>query len=66
MRFEKIASRMESTGLKDKVHLSSETAKLLEKAGKKHWLVQREDKVVAKGKGQLDTCWLEVAKNRHT
>ena len=29
-------------------------------AGKEHWVTLREDKVVAKGKGELQTYWLKV------
>jgi 3'5'-cyclic nucleotide phosphodiesterase/Adenylate and Guanylate cyclase catalytic domain len=52
------ASRMESTGKRDKIHLSEETAKLLVAAGKSSWIAPREDKVVAKGKGEMNTYWL--------
>ena len=52
------AARMESTGLRDRIHISQETADLLIAAGKSHWVVPREDVVVAKGKGELRTFWL--------
>lgn len=32
------ASRMESNGLRDKIHLSDDTAQVLIAAGKNHWL----------------------------
>jgi 3'5'-cyclic nucleotide phosphodiesterase len=51
---------MESTGKRDKIHLSEETASLLVAAGKSSWLIPREDKVVAKGKGELSTYWMVV------
>jgi Adenylate and Guanylate cyclase catalytic domain len=51
------ASRMESTGLADLVHVSSTTAALLVHAGKASWLKQRDDAVHAKGKGVLVTYW---------
>lgn len=47
------AARMESTGERDKIHLSQETANLLIQAGKGHWVVPREEKVIAKGKCYL-------------
>lgn len=47
------ASRMESTGQRGKIQLSQETADLLVSAGKTEWLSLREDKVVAKGKGEM-------------
>ena len=43
---------MESTGQRDKIQVSQETADLLLGAGKTHWVTQREDKVIAKGKGE--------------
>jgi hypothetical protein len=49
---------MESTGVRDKVHISADTARHLAKSGKSHWYQPREDKVVAKGKGEMDTYWL--------
>ena len=52
------ASRTESTGMKGKIQLSQETADQLIGAGKAHWIVQRSDKVVAKGKGEMTTYWL--------
>ena len=50
--------RMESTGLRNKIHISQETADLLQEAGKGHWVEERKDIVVAKGKGALQTYWL--------
>ena len=52
------ASRMESNSQPDRIHASSETAELLRNAGKEAWLSQREDKIVAKGKGLLTTYWV--------
>jgi hypothetical protein len=49
---------MESTGAKNKIHVSVETAERLRSQGKGHWCIPREDRVVAKGKGELSTCWL--------
>lgn len=57
------ASRMESTGLPNRIQVSQETADLLESAGKGGWLTQREDKVIAKGKGHLTTYWLDLRRN---
>jgi hypothetical protein len=54
------ASRMESTGVPNKIQISQETAELLTAALKKHWCIPREDKVSAKGKGMLSTYWLKV------
>ena len=52
---------MESTGAPGRIHLSKDVADLLLHDGKSHWVVARDDKVVAKGKGELDTFWLEPA-----
>jgi hypothetical protein len=54
------ASRMESNSLAGKIQVSQETADLLTAAGKQHWLTPREDKIVAKGKGELQTYWLST------
>jgi hypothetical protein len=44
------AARMETTGVKNKIHLSEACAQLLKKRGKEHWVVPRQEKVHAKGK----------------
>lgn len=54
------AARIESTGLRNRIHLSSETAEILKASGKDHWVILREDTVFAKGKGTLTTYWLDV------
>lgn len=53
-------ARMESTGQPNKIHVSQETADLLAAAGKSQWLRTRREKVVAKGKGELQTYWLDA------
>lgn len=45
------ASRMESNGIKGRIHVSASTAALLPVK----WLTEREDKIVAKGKGEMIT-----------
>ncbi len=52
------AARIESTGKKNRIHASMETAELLQLAGKSHWVKRREQEVEAKGKGKLQTYWL--------
>ena len=47
------ASRMESNGVKGRIHCSEATADALQKLGKQNWLAPREDKIVAKGKGEM-------------
>lgn len=45
--------------------MSFETAEQLKAAGKENWTKPRDDKVVAKGKGEMETFWL-VAPRRHS
>jgi len=52
------ASRIESTGESNKIHCSQETADLLIAKGRSKWVLPREDKVQAKGKGELQTYWI--------
>jgi hypothetical protein len=52
------AARIESTGKRNQVHISMETAELIQLAGKGHWIKRREEEVEAKGKGKLQTFWL--------
>lgn len=54
------ASRIETTGKINRVHVSQDTAELLQKHAKGHWLQARADKVEAKGKGTLSTFWLDL------
>ena len=54
------ASRMESTGLPNKIHCSQATADLLIAGGKGHWVESRTDLVNVKGKGVLQTFFLHV------
>ena len=49
---------MESNGLPNRIHVSEETANALTLQGKGHWLTPREDKIVAKGKGELQTYFV--------
>jgi len=57
------ASRMESTGLPNRVQVSESTAALLKDSGKDHWTRQREQSVAVKGKGDMQTYWLNVSNN---
>ena len=53
------AARIESSGRRNRVHISSDTAELLKEAGREGWLKKRQDVVKDnKGKGQLTTYWL--------
>lgn len=55
-----MAARMESNGQKNKVHLSADTAKLLIDSGLADRVIQRADLVDCKGKGLVQTYWLEL------
>jgi class 3 adenylate cyclase len=52
------AARVETTGLRNRIHVSHETAELLHAAGKSNWLRRRNETVMAKGKGEMQTFWL--------
>jgi class 3 adenylate cyclase len=54
------ASRMESNGMSGRIHVSQETAEELCAKGKSTWVTSREDKIVAKGKGEMQTYWVNV------
>jgi class 3 adenylate cyclase len=53
-------SRIESTGRRDMIHISQETAEYLLAAGKQHWLQLRDDKVTAKGKQDGNTLFRPI------
>ena len=55
-----VAARMEQTGQGGQIHVSHHTRELLVKAGKSSWLTVRPTRVLAKGKGQMDTYWLAM------
>jgi class 3 adenylate cyclase len=58
------ASRMESSSLPNRIHASEQTINLLMKAKKGSWVIPREEKVHLKGKGTLQTYWLDPRKDR--
>ena len=51
------AARMESNSQRNRIMVSQKTADLIVQAGKGHWLTLREDKVHAKGKGEMQCYW---------
>jgi Adenylate and Guanylate cyclase catalytic domain len=55
---------MESNGIRGKIQVSQETANLLVEADKEYWLIPREDKIMAKGKGTLQTFFVDPTKKR--
>lgn len=56
------ASRMESNGLPNLIQASEQTAELIKAAGKGIWLTARDELVQAKGKGAVQTYWVQVKK----
>ena len=58
------ASRMESNGTKGRIHCSQATADELILSGKSSWLITREDKVTAKGKGEMQTYWIDASRGK--
>ena len=50
---------MEATGISNLIQISQETANLLSSVGKGHWITEREDRITAKGKGELKTYFLQ-------
>ena len=52
------AARMESNGQKGRIHISESTAELLKAAGFSSWIVPREGRIEAKGKGSMQTYWI--------
>jgi hypothetical protein len=58
------AARMESNGQRDRIQCSQSTADILTEAGKGHWLKKRDEMVHAKGKGNMQTYWVEVSSSR--
>jgi hypothetical protein len=57
---------MESSSLPNKIQVSQKTATLVVEAGKSHWLIPRKDLVNAKGKGLLQTYWLNPKRSKTT
>jgi Adenylate and Guanylate cyclase catalytic domain len=51
---------MESTGVRGRIQCTQETAELLIADGKERWLEQRQETVHAKGKGRMQTYWLNT------
>ena len=54
------AARMESNGVVNRIHCSQSTADELIAAGKSQWLTPREGGVEAKGKGRLQTYFVDL------
>eukprot|EP00980_Cylindrotheca_fusiformis_P009594 scaffold2123_cov96-Cylindrotheca_fusiformis.AAC.7 len=54
------AARMESTSGRSRVQVSQVTADLLVASGLSKWIVPRESKIFVKGKGEMQTYWLNT------
>ena len=52
------ASRTESTGIPTRIQINQATTDLLIKSGKESWFKPRDNCIIAKGKGQMQTYWL--------
>jgi class 3 adenylate cyclase len=53
------AARMESNGIRNRIQVSQTTADLIIAAGKEHWVKPRDELVEAKGKGKMQTYWVD-------
>lgn len=56
-----MASRMESHGVANAIHASVATRDLVVSAGKGHWVFPRTDAIKVKGKGLVETVFLNPA-----
>lgn len=54
------ASTIESTGKVNRIHVSSDTAEQIRLNGFEHWLVKRDTKVPVKGRGEIETYWVNI------
>eukprot|EP00980_Cylindrotheca_fusiformis_P008038 scaffold1710_cov120-Cylindrotheca_fusiformis.AAC.4 len=57
------ASRMESSGERDRIQVTQATADLLKEAGFARWLIPRSSTIFVKGKGEMQTYWVRKAKS---
>jgi class 3 adenylate cyclase len=58
------AARMESNGIPGRIHCSQDTVDRLLLAGKESWVKLRETTIHAKGKGEMQTYWLEPSRSK--
>eukprot|EP00980_Cylindrotheca_fusiformis_P015107 scaffold4170_cov79-Cylindrotheca_fusiformis.AAC.1 len=59
------AARMEQSGKPHRIHLSETSADLLKEAGLSKWITPRSSKIFVKGKGDMQTYWLQTTKARN-
>ena len=55
---------MESNGVPGRIHVSQETADELIARGKGTWLTLHQDKITAKGKGELQTYFCNISSSK--
>mmetsp|Transcript_20032 Transcript_20032/g.35262 ORF Transcript_20032/g.35262 Transcript_20032/m.35262 type:complete len:1107 (-) Transcript_20032:235-3555(-) len=55
-----MAARMETTGARNRIHISGDTAELLKAAGKDSWIEKRKEQIDVKGKGLQHTYWVKM------
>eukprot|EP00980_Cylindrotheca_fusiformis_P029603 scaffold23587_cov122-Cylindrotheca_fusiformis.AAC.2 len=60
------ASRMEHSGERSRIQLSQATADMLTEAGLASWITPRSKTIYVKGKGDMQTYWLQKTKARKT
>jgi class 3 adenylate cyclase len=53
-------ARVETSGQKNRIHASKEAATQICEFGKEHWVKARNEVIVAKGKGEIQTYWIEL------
>eukprot|EP00980_Cylindrotheca_fusiformis_P008512 scaffold1807_cov140-Cylindrotheca_fusiformis.AAC.4 len=58
------ASRMEHSGERNRIQLSQATADMLTEAGLASWITPRSSRIYVKGKGDMQTYWLQKSKHR--
>ena len=56
-------SRIEESSQPGCIQCSEETAHILMRAGKRKWLVKREEKINTRGKGEMQTYWINLSKH---
>eukprot|EP00980_Cylindrotheca_fusiformis_P002909 scaffold675_cov103-Cylindrotheca_fusiformis.AAC.20 len=54
------AARMESTSARSRIQVSQATADLLFASGLSDWIAPRKNKILVKGKGEMQTYWLKT------